>query len=400
MTNDSTRQLYESKQGFLIFDICNVFPFFKMNPDGKKDASDSALSLYQKIFMQKVSLYKAMQTNYSSLCVEDRKFYESLREELEGEVKRLNRNYIGVIKNLETVDKFSEEDAWINLTQTEFTDIKKKVAPNVTGEIDLEESRAFDYLCFKFAATRFNPNNDFKKVAKTIYVLSRYLSDVKGHITEVAAHKETLDYVASDEFIKSSTITKVNDCRQELRELMKYIDRKDFKPIISDFDDEITTFTDAIEDPVDFTVTIDDFKTLEEKVVFFIHSNPEVRLVKEIQNLIKPSADAIAKFKKEVIKIAKTAEEYNELFKEDEDIVTFVRKNVEFLPSAVDAFLDKEKNKGLNEDQLKYIKELLLFISQNGDFKRQYLLRPELLFGELFNSSQINDLIVDIEKII
>ena len=139
---------------------------------------------------------------------------------------------------------------------------------------------------------------------------------------------------------------------------------------------------------------------MEEKVVFFIHSNPEVRLVKEIQNLIKPSADAIAEFKKEVIKIAKTAEEYNELFKEDEDIVTFVRKNVEFLPSAVDAFLDKEKNKGLNEDQLKYIKELLLFISQNGDFKRQYLLRPELLFGELFNSSQINDLIVDIEKII
>lgn len=124
------------------------------------------------------------------------------------------------------------------------------------------------------------------------------------------------------------------------------------------------------------------------------------RLVKEIQNLIKPSAEAIAEFKKEVIKIAKTAEEYNELFKEDEDIVTFVRKNVEFLPSAVDAFLDKEKNKGLNEDQLKYIKELLLFISQNGDFKRQYLLRSELLFGELFNSSQINDLIVDIEEII
>ena len=400
MTNDSTRQLYESKQGFLIFDICNVFPFFKMNPDGKKDASDSALSLYQKIFMQKVSLYKAMQTNYSSLCVEDKKFYESLREELVSEVKKLNRNYIGVIKNLETIDKFSREDAWINLTQTEFTDIKKKVAPNVTGEIDLEESRAFDYLCFKFAATRFNPNNDFKKVAKTIYVLSRYLSEVKGHITEVAAHKETLDYVASDEFINSSTVTKVNNCRQELRELMKYIDRKDFKPIISDFDDEITTFTDAIEDPVDFTVTIDDFKTLEEKVVFFIHSNPEVRLVKEIQSLIKPSAETIAEFKKEVIKIAKTAEEYNELFKEDEDIVAFVRKNVEFLPSAVDAFLDKEKNKGLNEDQLKYIKELLLFISQNGDFKRQYLLRPELLFGELFNSSQINDLIVDIEEII
>lgn len=198
--------------------------------------------------------------------------------------------------------------------------------------------------------------------------------------------------------INCSTVTKVNDCREELRELMKYIDRKEFKPIISDFDDEITTFTDAVEDPVDFTVTIDDFKTLEEKTIFFIHSNPELSLVNEIQNLIKPTLKAIADFKKEVIKIAKTAEEYNELFKEDEDLVVFVRKNIEFIPSSIEAFLAEEKAKGFNDEQLKYIKELLLFISQNGDFKRNYLLRPELLFGELFNSSEINNLIVDIES--
>ena len=46
-TNDTTRQLYTGKQGFLIFDICNVFPFFKLNPDGKEDKSDTVLSLYQ-----------------------------------------------------------------------------------------------------------------------------------------------------------------------------------------------------------------------------------------------------------------------------------------------------------------------------------------------------------------
>lgn len=178
---------------------------------------------------------------------------------------------------------------------------------------------------------------------------------------------------------------------------MKYIDRKDFKPIISDFDDEITTFSDAVEDPVDFTITIDDFKTLEEKTKFFIQSNPEINLVKEIQSIIKPTVDAIAEFKKEVIKISKTAEEYNDLFKEEEDLVIFVRKNVEFLPSAVEAFLDEEKTKGFNENQIKYIKELLIFISQNGDFKRKYLLRPELLFGELFNSTEINNLIKDVE---
>ena len=121
-------------------------------------------------------------------------------------------------------------------------------------------------------------------------------------------------------------------------------------------------------------------------------------LVNEIQSLIKPTSNAIADFKKEVVKIAKTAEEYNELFKDDEDLVVFVRKNIEFIPSSIEAFLEEEKEKGFNEDQLKYIKELLLFISQNGDFQRSYLLRPELLFGELFNSTEINNLIIDIES--
>src|SRR5690606_14345803 len=101
MTNDKSRQLYEDKEGFLIFDICNVFPFFKQNPDGRTDKSDQVLSLYQKIFMEKVALYKTMQANYAKLSIEDKKYYENFRDELVKEVNNLNRNYIGVHSNLE-----------------------------------------------------------------------------------------------------------------------------------------------------------------------------------------------------------------------------------------------------------------------------------------------------------
>ena len=34
--NDNSREYYNDKQGFLIFDVCNVFKFFNLNPDGKK----------------------------------------------------------------------------------------------------------------------------------------------------------------------------------------------------------------------------------------------------------------------------------------------------------------------------------------------------------------------------
>lgn len=398
MTNDKSRQLYESKQGFLIFDICNVFPFFKMNPDGKADNSDQALSLNQKIFMQKVILFKTMQSNYAKLDIDDKKFYDSLRFELIDEIKNLNRNYIGVHSNLEYVEKYSNPVSWMNFSQQNLTEIKKHIAPNVQGSIDLEAAKAFDYLCYKFASMKFNQNADFKKVAKTVYALGKYLIDFKGHIAEVAEHINTLNYVTSNDFINKSTVVTVERIRKELRELMRYIDPNSFKPIISDFDDEINSFEDAVEDEVDFHVTVDDFKTLDEKALFLIQTNPSIKLVYQVQNLIKPTEEAIKEFKSEIIKLAKTADEYNQLFKEDSDLVVFVRKNLEMNPIAVEDFIQCEKSKGFDEMQIKYIKELLIFISQNGKFERKDLLREELNFNGIFNNIQINKLISDIEE--
>ena len=398
LTNDGNRQHYTDKQGFLIFDICNVFPFFRQNVNGRIDKSDTTLSLYQKIFMEKVALYKAMSYNYASLDVSDKKFCENLRNELVNEVASLNRNYIGVINNLEYVDKYSELAGWVNLNQQQLIEIKKHIAPNVRGVIDLETSRAFDYLCYKFAVRRFHPDNDFKKTAKMIYVLASYLMTYKAEVSAVQEHMATLQYVASDSFMNNSNVTKVDEVRLELRELMRYIDKKDLDPIISDFDDAIASFEDADEEEVDFRITIDDFKTLEEKVLFYIQENSNEGLVQEVQHLIKPTESSIAKFKNKVIEIAKTAEEYNELFNEDINLVIFVRRNIELNPLSVEAFIEKERAKGFNEGQIAYIKELLLFISQNGKFERTDLLREELNFNGIFNSTQILQLINDIEE--
>lgn len=400
MTNEGGRQVYNDKQGFLIFDICNVFPFFKLNPDGKTDRNDSALSLYQKIFLQKASLYRAMLAHYASLDVDDRKFCESLRNELMEEVRHMNTNYIGVHTNLVYVHKFSELSGWINFNQTDLAEIKAYIAPNVMGEIDIESARAFDYLCYRFATTRFYAGKDFKKVAKTIYALASYLLTTKIHIGEVVEHSVTLNYVVSDDFLNKSDVTKVESVRVEIRELMRFIDPAAFDPIVTDFKDEIASFGDAVEDPVDFSFTIDDFMTLEEKALFYIQNNPEEPLVREVQDLAKPTAKAIAAFKAKMIEIAKTADEYNELFKSDGDLQIFIRKNLEFNPTMVHSFLCHLASIGFNDAQLNYAKELLIFISQNGYFDRRDLLREELHFNDLFNSEQIVRLATEIEKII
>ncbi|MCF0217865.1 MAG: DEAD/DEAH box helicase family protein [Malacoplasma sp.] len=400
-TNDNTRQIYSSKQGFLIFDICNVFPFFKQNVDGKPDKSDQVFSLYQSIFVVKVYLYKLMLANYEKLDLDDKKYLESLRDELIDEVKKLNPSYIGVNKNLKYVEKYCELSTWLNFDHQNFVEVKKYIALNVQGEIDEEKARRFDKICYQFAAAKFIQGSEFKKASCVIYIICDTLIKKKSHITEVASHINTLKYVASDTFINNATVTYVDKIRQELRDLMVFLDPSDIIPLVSDFKDEISTFEDAEENEVNLSITVDDFKTLSEKVNFLIENNPDLPLVKQIQNLIKPTNDAIQDFRSKVVNIAKTTDEFNELFKSDQDanIVIFVRKKVKMNSKALEDFINQQKNKGLNELQIGFIEEVFEFIFQNGFLNiTLFMNKFNYQINNLFNSNEIKNLIKDIEN--
>lgn len=135
LTNDKERKDYKEKQGFLIFDVCNVFPFFKENPDGREDKSDAVLSLNQKIYMEKVALLKSMQNNREKLSENERTYLNDLKSSLIAEVRSLNVNYIGVQKNLKYVEKYSKTESWNKLNQQIYLEIRKHIAPNITAVI-------------------------------------------------------------------------------------------------------------------------------------------------------------------------------------------------------------------------------------------------------------------------
>lgn len=399
-TNDTSRQFYQNKQGFLIFDICNVFNFFNMNPDGREDKTDQSLSLNQKIYMEKVALFKEMQSRYAMLTPEDKDMYISIRDNLINEIKALNRNYIGVQNNLQYVEKYSDASNWGNFNQQKYVEIKKYIAPNIIGESDIESSRVFDYLAYRFSATKLVQNNNFAQTAKTIYELATYLAANKMHIGEVANHKNTLDYLQTNDFLIKTTATKMESIRLEIRDLMRYIERKYIEPIISDFDDQISTFDDAPDEDVDFTITVDDFKSFDEKIRFYINTHTNDDLINKIINFKPYNDEDILKFKNEIVNFAKSEDEYKSLFNSDKEIVYFIRRNIEINPSAIDNFLNIQRLKGRTEAQLTYIDELIKYINKNGKFERKDLLKEELHFVGLFDNVQITSLLKDLEDVL
>ena len=399
-TNDAHRELYQDKQGFLIFDVCDVFSFFKLHKDGKENTTEQILSLNQKIFMEKVALFKAMQSKYYTLDADDRKMYVDLLNELTTEIGSLNRNYIGVQKNLKYVEKYEDPADWSAMDNKKFNEIKKHVAPQIVGDIDVESARIFDHLAYKFSATKFFQNNQFALTAKTIYKLADYLYIFKAAIPEVVAHQPALDYLRSNDFITKTTASHMEELRKEIRPLMKYIEREMMDPIISDFTDNISSTGDADENDIDFSVSIDDFKTFEEKALFYINTHTSDALIHKIMNLCAYDDVDFKLFETEIRKIAKDDKEYNSLFDTHEKIVVFIRKNLGITKEAIDKFLDAQKATGKTEEQLNYIEALLIFIAQNGQFKRQDLLKEELRCVDLFDSTEIRQLLEYIEKIL
>lgn len=56
---DDTRMDYCDKQGFFIFDYCNNFEYFDMNPEGKDPSNQ--LNLNQKIYSTKLDILTKLQ---------------------------------------------------------------------------------------------------------------------------------------------------------------------------------------------------------------------------------------------------------------------------------------------------------------------------------------------------
>lgn len=407
-SEDNSRKLYRDKQGFLIFDCCNVFPFFDLKPEGEIESANDTLSLNQKIFKAKVTLLKVMQEKFSFLTDEDKTIYEELKIDLCEKVSKLNRNLIGVRNNLKSVEKFSSIEPWNDISKADYIEIIKHIIPIFeTISIDDIGARLFDLLSYKFSSTNLNKDEEFKKVSRIIHNLDIFLLRNKMHISAVSKHEQTLNYINSDDFLHKTTVDRMEKIRIEFRELMRYIDKEIIEPIITDFDDTISS-TKEYEDISSSikhnnarnTISILDFKPLKEKVIEYITLSSNDRLIYSICHLIKPDSDMVNSFKNTILQTTNTEECWEDSFYSEEDTITFVRKNVVVNENSLNDFVKKQQDKDFNEEQINYVKDLITFIFKNGCFTRHDMLDEGLNYWrDIFNSEEINSLINDIEEI-
>ncbi len=375
-TDDSTRTVYKDKQGFLIFDICNVFEFFKVKPDGNTTLSaDATLSDAQNVLLTQMELYKQMEKNYNNLSEDDKTYMNSLKESFHYIVENFNDNYFGVQINMKFVEKYRDLGNWHDL---DILELKKHIIPLYNGDAEEKIIKRWDMMCNKFATSKYGSQADEAKLADMIFTLvNDGLIRTKMHIPAVKNKEKSLKYVASEEFLNIKSPAVIEKYRDDLRELMPFIEKKIIEPIVSDFDDFIVGDSDADTDsPFPEKrdgIKISDFDTFDDKVKKLI-SNSTDAVINKIANMERISSSDIINIKANIINISES--EYNKVFKIDSDLVTYLRKNIDISEESKNQMI-----KELNYDSKvknSYIEKVINYYDKNGILNRSDFISEEL----------------------
>lgn len=363
-TEESEPQVYEDKQGFYIFDFCDVFEFFGSHPDGK--TPKQALNVSQKIFETKVDLVLELQKAEHQDNEEHVEFYKKYKSEILKTIQGLNRKLINVKAALKYVDKFSLEKTWEYITIVDVKEIKKYITPLIEPDSMEEKSKLFDLWLLDMELEEIIGENDYSKAITKVTNIAGALLD-KQTIPQVKAKKEFLNEIITEDFWNNISISKLEKIRTELRDLIQYLDRVYVESVSSKFTDNLIIKDGGVG------AIKPSFKNYKQRVIDYLSDNAETGAIYKIRNLIPLDEDDIKELEHILCDELGTKQDYDELAK-GLAFGPFVRAMVGLDVEAVEKLLNEYLAKyNFNSKQQDFLRSIVSYVLQNGDITLQDL---------------------------
>ncbi len=221
----------QDKDSFLILDVCQNFEFFEVNTRGKKDNFTKPIT--QQIFETRLELSQLLAAKEDQESVD---LSHKLVDILHHAIQNLNRDSFLVDMKMRYVEEFKERERWISLNDDDIPLIKEHLSALPTPESIDENARRFDLLILKLQLAKELGESEVR-YQNSIINIADELSK-KETITEVANAKELIHEIRLDtDFFKEVSQQKLEEIREEIRHLVKYLDKKPSKPIYTNLQD-------------------------------------------------------------------------------------------------------------------------------------------------------------------
>ncbi len=359
---------FADKQGFYVFDFCDVFDFFRLNPDGR--VVNTTLNLSQKIFNLKVELLYTLQSSEHQTNEMHKKYYDKTKNELVNRIKKLNKNLVNVRYQLKFVDKYSNIDNWQYLSVLDVNEIKKQVTYLIDPDGDDESSKIFDLWLFNIELSELEGDKDYSKAVQKVTTICQTLLDTKLSIPQVLEKKESLQNACKSSFWEDITIDKLENLREDVRDLIKFLDKDARWLIETNFEDEVIAKTGG-------PVIIGKFKNYKQRVIDYLSDNVSLPVIKKIRNLEQLNSKDINDLESILWTKLGSKDEYEQV-SDGMSVAVFVREIVGLSKEKVNQVLSEYLKKyNFNSQQEEFLNEIVVFVLENGDISTNSLVDSE-----------------------
>lgn len=349
---------YNCKQGFYIFDFCDNFSFFNMNPKGI--VPKHTLSITERIFNLKLDMVSVLQGMEHQENPDHKKYYDKWRNELWTIVKGLNRHLVNVSWEISNVDRFSNETEWNDLHKIKVGQIKSQITYLIESTKDDIDAKIFDTWLFNMELAEIIGKKDYNKAIEKVTTVCFQLLD-KTTIPQIQTKVESIKKICTNEFWQDRTLDKLEFVRTEIRDLMKYL-REEKLPIkVTNFEDEL------VDKTTPGSYMQPQIKNYKQRVLEYLEENIDTEVIHKIKNIIPVTEKDISELEHILCEELGSKEEYDELSK-GAPLAAFVRKIVGMDVGAVNkVFSDYLSKYNFNPAQEEFLHQIVTYVLQNGD---------------------------------
>lgn len=354
------------KKEFYIFDLCRNFEYFEENPNGKE--APLQISLTERIYHSKIDFIYEFQNIKYRENKEYIEYREKLVNEFIEEMNRLNKDSFLVKAKLEKVEKYSQKEVWQALTIVETAEIKKDIIPLFLSIDEDEYAKRFDNLIYKLQLGKILSNPIDRQANAVVYVMEE-LSKL-GTVPQIAAKANIIFKAQNKDFLKNGDFFDIENVREELRDLMQFLEGSISIPIYVDIEDEIIQTRDG-ERKIVIRHNLENYRR---KLQQYLNDNIESTIIYKIRH-----NQTLTQYEKNDLERILFTElgnnqEYEINFGK-QSVIETVRRIVGLDKETADLIFNKYINDNmLNMKQIEFVKRLKSYVMVNGIIEMETLL--------------------------
>jgi len=357
----------QPKDHFLIFDVCGNFDFFEAAKE--KDDTKIAKPITQQLFESRLHLSRLLIEDGGT---EELELASGIRNILHASIAQLDKNRFQVAMNLKYVDEFTNRSRWNNIDAHDTHTIEEYLSELPVPEIINELARRFDLMMVKLQTATLMLSNSKKRYENGLMDIAEGLSK-KYTIADILRSQSLIESLKDPNFYKELSQKKLESIREEIRELVQYLDSSS-KPIF---------YTNLLD--TDFTITETEpdmsvnFGTLYRKrVESFIRENRHNLIISKLSTNIPITAQELEVLEKVLFDGSDrgSREDFVKEFGEA-PLGIFIRSIIGLdIKAAQEAFAGFLMTGNLRADQITFIQNIISYLTKNGTVEPSMLFEP------------------------